>query len=78
MKKSIIQFRITKGEDGFWVAECLDFSIITQAKTIEDLEKNIAESLQLYLEDESLLEEYGYSRKPTVLANFEVNAFEYA
>lgn len=42
---------IKKGEDGFYVIECLDLpGCISQGKTREDALSNIQEAIQLYLE----------------------------
>ena len=44
--------RIWKGQDGFFVAQCEELpGCITQGKTIEDVKRNFAEALELYLED---------------------------
>ena len=42
---------IRKGEDGFYVIECLDLpGCISQGKTREEALANIQEAIQLYLE----------------------------
>lgn len=46
----LIQFHIFKGEK-YYVAECTDLPIVTQAKTLDELTANIKEALELHLED---------------------------
>jgi predicted RNase H-like HicB family nuclease len=46
--KSIIQFTISKGEK-YYIASGVDFPIVTQAKTLDALSKNIQEALSLHL-----------------------------
>jgi predicted RNase H-like HicB family nuclease len=44
--------RVWKGEDGFFVAQCEELpGCITQGKTLEEVKRNFAEALELYLED---------------------------
>src|SRR3989338_7122259 len=47
--KHIIQFRISKGEDGYYVAEGLDIPAVTQAKTLDKLAKNIQKGSHIKL-----------------------------
>ncbi len=69
--KNIIQFSISKGEDGFYLAEGQGFPIFTQAKTLDELIVNIQEATELHFHDENL-NEYGYKSNPSVLVNFEL------
>lgn len=68
MKKTI-QVRITKGNTHF-VAECLDFALVTQGKTLDELTKNLEEAIALHLEGENLAD-YDLIEKPSILAIFE-------
>lgn len=68
--KSIIQFHVYRGDTHF-VAECLDLPVLTQAKTLDELAKNIEEALEVHLEGESLLE-LGFVEKPSILVSFEL------
>lgn len=68
--KSIIQFRVTKGEEKF-VAECLDLPIVTEAKSLDELSQKIEEALALHLEGEDLVE-LGFSKHSSVLISFEL------
>ena len=74
--KRIIQVRITKGESHY-VAECLDLSVVTQAKTLDELVENLEEAIALHLEDEDL-SEFELDPQPSVLASFELNPLAHA
>jgi predicted RNase H-like HicB family nuclease len=74
--KHIIQFQISKGEK-YYVAEGVDLAIVTQAKTLEELSKNILEATALHLEGENLAD-LGLAPKPSVLVNFELPQVQYA
>ena len=69
--KHIIQFRISKGEDGYYVAEGLDIPAVTQAKTLDKLAKNIQEVTALCLEGEDP-SQFGLAPSQSVLINFEL------
>ncbi len=71
--KKIIQFSISKSDD-FYTAEAVDFPIVTQAKTFEELISNIKEAVEVYLHDESA-EEAGVIKDPSLLINFEIPAY---
>ena len=64
------ELRVTQG-DRYYVAECLDLPVVTQARTLDALMKNVHEAVGLALEDEDPamfdLEAY-----PVILANFEL------
>lgn len=74
--KRIIQVRITKGES-YYVAQCMDLPVVTQAKTLDELKTNIEEAIALHLEDEDL-SEYEIDPRPSVLASFELDPLTYA
>lgn len=67
---NIIQFYISKGEK-FYVAEGINFPVVTQGETLDELVENIKEATTLALEGEKL-SELGLSSKPSLLINFEV------
>ncbi len=68
--KHIIQFQISKS-DGYYVASATDFSIVTQAPTLDELTKNIQEATELHFEGENMAD-FGFVSSPTVLVNFEL------
>lgn len=74
--KNIIQIHIFKG-DKYFVAECIDLPVVTQGKTLDELSKNIEEAIALQLEGENLAD-FGLSKKPSVLASFEIEPKVYA
>jgi len=71
--KKLIQFSISKS-DGFYVAEAVDFPIVTQAKTFEELIPNVKEAVDVYLHDEDS-EKIGVVKDPSLLINFEISAY---
>lgn len=77
--KNIIQFVISQGMDGYFVAKATDFPIFTQGKTLDELTKNISEATELYLEvatdDDSL---NSFTKNPSVLMNYEIPFRQYA
>ncbi len=68
----IIQFRIYKGEKSY-VGEGLDFPIVTQGRTIDEVVKNLKEALELHLEGENLAD-LGFTARPSVLVNLELDS----
>jgi predicted RNase H-like HicB family nuclease len=68
--KKIIQVKIYKGEK-YYVAECLDLPVVTQAKTLDEVTKNIKEAISLHLEDEDL-KEWDILPDFSILINFEL------
>jgi predicted RNase H-like HicB family nuclease len=74
--KHIIQFQISKG-DTYYVAQGIDLAIVTQAKTLDDLAKNILEATALHLEDENPAD-FGLFPSPSVLINFELPQVQHA
>jgi predicted RNase H-like HicB family nuclease len=45
-----ITFFVTRSEDNYFIASAQEESIVTQAKTLDDLIKNIEEAISLHLE----------------------------
>ena len=66
---NIIQFTIEKDEDGYYNAKAVHYPIFTFGKTMEEVEYNIREATELFLEDEDLAS-LGLSSKPSVMVNF--------
>ena len=67
--KRTIQVSIRRGERKY-VAECLDLPLVTEADSLDQLARNITESIGLFLEDEDPAE-FGLAANPVVLATFE-------
>jgi predicted RNase H-like HicB family nuclease len=74
--KKIIQVHIHKGEK-YYVAECLDLPVVTQAESLDELADNLKEALALHLEDEDL-SEFDLAPNPSILASFELEPLIHA
>jgi len=74
--KQIIQFHVYKGDD-YYIAEGVDVPVVTQAKSLDELAKNIKEAVELQLEDENL-SDFSLSADPAVLLNLELGSLSYA
>jgi predicted RNase H-like HicB family nuclease len=70
--KRTIQAAIRRGERKY-IAECLEFPIVTEASSPDELVRNIEESVALFLKDEDL-KELGLAERPVVLATLELEA----
>jgi predicted RNase H-like HicB family nuclease len=70
--RKVIQVRIFRGEK-FYVAECLDLPVVTQAATLDELASNLREAIALHLEGENLAD-LGLVDNPAVLATFELDS----
>ncbi|MBN2076236.1 MAG: type II toxin-antitoxin system HicB family antitoxin [Dehalococcoidales bacterium] len=69
MRKTIKVF-ITKGEK-YFVAECLELSLVTQGKTIDETIANLNEAVVLHLEGENL-EDFDLAPNPSLLITMEL------
>ena len=74
--KHVVQFQISKGKKHY-VAEGIELAIVTQAKTLDELTKNILEATALYLEGENPAD-FGLAPKPSIFVNFELPQVQYA
>ena len=68
--KTIAQFTISRDKETY-IAEGVDLAIVTQAKDLDTLVKNIEEAVSLHLEDENI-KDFDFSQKPSILVNFEL------
>lgn len=73
--KHVIQFHVYKG-DKYYIAEGLDLPVVTQAKSLDELAKNIEEAVGLHLADEDTAD-YNLAAKPSVMMNMELEALSY-
>ena len=64
-------------DESQYVAECLDFPVISQGKTLDETVNNISEALELHLEDESM-EDLGFVEKPVVNINLDIGELDAA
>jgi predicted RNase H-like HicB family nuclease len=70
--KKVIQVRISRGDE-FYVAECLDLPVVTQAKTLDQLADNLREAIALQLEGEDP-SDFGLEPNPAIIATLELDA----
>jgi predicted RNase H-like HicB family nuclease len=70
--KRIIQVRIFRG-DKYFVAECFDLPVVTQALTLDALMENVKEAIALQLEGEDPAT-FGLAPGASILASFELDA----
>ncbi|MBI5474415.1 MAG: type II toxin-antitoxin system HicB family antitoxin [Ignavibacteriae bacterium] len=61
---------IRRGED-YYVAECVEISVVTQGKTLDETVSNLQEAVSLHLNGEDL-EEFGLAPNPTLLVTMEI------
>jgi len=69
MQRTIKAF-IRKG-DTHYVAECLEISVVTQGRTLDETIANLQEAVALHLEGEDPAE-FGLAPNPTLLVTIEV------
>jgi len=74
--RNIIQFHISKGEK-YYIVQGVDFPVITQAETLDQLVRNIKEATELQLEGEDLAS-FDLAQNPSILLNMELGSAIYA
>jgi predicted RNase H-like HicB family nuclease len=62
---------IRNGDNGYYVAECIEVNIVTQAKGLDELISNLKEAVELFFEDEKP-SDFGFSDKPHLSIKMEV------
>ena len=72
----IITFKISKGEDGYYVASANDVAIFTQGKTFESLLKNIKEAVEVSMDIFDA--EKGKQFFPPVMMNMDLSELTHA
>ncbi len=65
--KHIIQFSVIKEDEGGYSASALDYGIVTQGDTFEELIKNVREATELYFEGEKDPEITAMEKMPFLL-----------
>jgi predicted RNase H-like HicB family nuclease len=68
--KRIIHARIFRGEK-YFVAECFDLPVVTQAATLDELMKNVKEAIALQLEGENPAD-FGLAPDASLVASYEL------
>ncbi len=66
-----IKAYIHRGESHY-VAECLEISVVTQGKTLDETIANLEEAVALHLEGEDLAD-FGLAPNPTLLVTLELD-----
>ncbi len=51
-RRYTIQAVIYPGDEGGYVAECLDLAVVTQGRTLDETVQSLREAIQLHLEGE--------------------------
>jgi predicted RNase H-like HicB family nuclease len=69
----IINFTVSKGEDGFYIASADEEAIFTQGKTFEELVENIKEAVEVSVEDIDNTKLF-----PPVMMNMDFSKIAYA
>ncbi|HMT12751.1 MAG TPA: type II toxin-antitoxin system HicB family antitoxin [Ignavibacteria bacterium] len=62
---------IRLGEEGFYVAECLEIPVVTQGETLDETAMNLKEAVELFLDGEDA-SEYGLVSNPGLIVTFEL------
>ncbi len=71
MQRTIKAF-IHKG-DSHYVAECLEISVVTQGRTLDETVANLQEAVELHLDGEDVAD-YGLAPDPTLLVTIELGS----
>ena len=62
---------IRPGEQSGYVAECLEISVVTQGRTLDEVARNLQEAVALHLDGEDLAA-LGLPASPTVVVTMEL------
>ena len=71
MLQRTIKAVIKPGDESGYVAECLEISVVTQGRTLDEVTRNLREAVELHLADEDL-ESLGLSADPTIIVTMEL------
>ncbi len=74
--RKVLHFIANYGEE-YFVAECSELPIVTQAKSLDELLDNIKEATSLHLEDFDF-EGNNLSNTPAITLLYDLGEFEYA
>ena len=68
----IYKFTTVIHQEGKWyVAHCIELSVVSQGRTIESAKKNLQEAVELYLEDTPKAKRY-FSKTAPLVTTLEV------
>lgn len=62
---------VYSGEEGGYVAECQEISVVTQADSLDEIARNLREAVALHLEGEDPAE-FGLVAKPSLMITVEL------
>lgn len=65
-----VHAHIHQGEDGFYVAECVQIPVTTQGRTLDETMANLREAVALHLEGEDLAA-LGFTPAPSLVVTLE-------
>ena len=71
MLQHTIKAVIRPGEQSGYVAECLEISVVTQGRTLDEVTQNLQEAVALHLDGEDLAA-LGLAASPTVVVTMEL------
>jgi predicted RNase H-like HicB family nuclease len=70
-RRYTIQAAIYPGDEGGYVAECLNLSVVTQGETLDETVSNLREAIELHLQGEDL-DQLGIAAHSPLLITFEM------
>jgi len=71
LRRYTIQATIYPGDEGGYVAECMNLPVVTQGKDLDETVRNLREAVELHLTGEDL-EQLGLVSNPPLLITFEL------
>lgn len=63
---------IRPGEQGGYVAECVEIAVVSQGATLDEVTRNLQEAVELHLSGEDLAS-LGFAPAPTLLVTMELD-----
>ena len=72
-----IKATVRPGEQGGYVAECWEISVVTQGATLDETIDNLREAVALHLEGENPAD-FGLTPNPTLVVTMEVEPAAHA
>ena len=67
-----IKATVYRGEESGYVAECVEFPIVTQGATLDEVSQNLREAIALHLEGEDL-QALGFTPNPPIIVSYEMD-----
>jgi len=73
--RNVIQFIISSGQDGYYIAEAVNLPIVTQGKTLDDCISNVKEAVLLFIDE---TKEVVINKNPSIFFNMEIPILSHA